>query len=107
MGHLKVLSFLANGFYIYYPITVVIFCLATYLKLGTRVLHFLGFQQFFQDDTLSTEYLNEGKQLLRMGNVTFSHHFCQYICLALYKCAYIVNFFINNYRKKKARTKNQ
>ncbi|EDV22138.1 uncharacterized protein TRIADDRAFT_29321 [Trichoplax adhaerens] len=70
MGHLKVLSFLASGFYIYYPITVVIFCLATYLKLGTRVLHFLGFQQFFQDDTLSTEFLNEGKQLLRMGNVT-------------------------------------
>lgn len=83
MGHLKVLSFLASGFYIYYPITVVIFCLATYLKLGTRVLHFLGFQQFFQDDTLSTEYLNEGKQLLRMGNVVFTHNFCYFKSLNL------------------------
>ncbi|KAI1240169.1 hypothetical protein IHE44_0011623, partial [Lamprotornis superbus] len=48
MGSMRVLSFIADGFYIYYPMLVVILCIATYFSLGTRCLNLLGFQQFME-----------------------------------------------------------
>lgn len=32
MGSMRVLSFIADGFYIYYPMLVVILCIATYFR---------------------------------------------------------------------------
>lgn len=32
MGSMHVLSFIANGFYIYYPMLIVILCIATYFR---------------------------------------------------------------------------
>lgn len=32
MGSMRVLSFIANGFYIYYPMLIVILCIATYFR---------------------------------------------------------------------------
>lgn len=47
MGSMKVLSFIANGFYIYYPMLIVLLCIATYfrsvpescLNAGSTFLH--------------------------------------------------------------------
>uniref|UniRef100_A0A8C5G2G9 Uncharacterized protein n=1 Tax=Gouania willdenowi TaxID=441366 RepID=A0A8C5G2G9_GOUWI len=65
MGSMRVLSFIANGFYIYYPILIVILCIATYFSLGTRCLNLLGFQQFMDDSEMTSDLIDEGKELIR------------------------------------------
>ncbi|XP_029796856.1 LMBR1 domain-containing protein 2 isoform X2 [Suricata suricatta] len=65
MGSMKVLSFIADGFYIYYPMLVVILCIATYFSLGTRCLNLLGFQQFMGDNDMTSDLVDEGKELIR------------------------------------------
>ena len=51
----------------YYPILIALIGIATLLKLGTRCMAFLGFQTFVQDDEISMDYVEEGKQLLNRG----------------------------------------
>ncbi|XP_060950348.1 G-protein coupled receptor-associated protein LMBRD2B [Limanda limanda] len=65
MGSMRVLSFIANGFYIYYPMLIVILCIATYFSLGTRCLNLLGFQQFLGDSEMTSDLIDEGKELIR------------------------------------------
>ncbi|KAM8854140.1 G-protein coupled receptor-associated protein LMBRD2B isoform 1-T1 [Synchiropus picturatus] len=65
MGSMRVLSFIANGFYIYYPMLIVILCVATYFSLGTRCLNLLGFQQFMGDSEMTSDLIDEGKELIR------------------------------------------
>ncbi|XP_060792076.1 G-protein coupled receptor-associated protein LMBRD2B isoform X4 [Neoarius graeffei] len=65
MGSMHVLSFIANGFYIYYPMLIVILCIATYFSLGTRCLNLLGFQQFMGDNEMTSDLIDEGRELLR------------------------------------------
>ncbi|RXN27017.1 LMBR1 domain-containing 2 [Labeo rohita] len=65
MGSMRVLSFIADGFYIYYPMLIVILCIATYFSLGTRCLNLLGFQQFMGDNEMTSDLIDEGRELLR------------------------------------------
>ncbi|XP_053151262.1 G-protein coupled receptor-associated protein LMBRD2 isoform X2 [Hemicordylus capensis] len=65
MGSMKVLSFIADGFYIYYPMLIVLLCIATYFSLGTRCLNLLGFQQFMGDNEMTSDLIDEGKELIR------------------------------------------
>lgn len=65
MGHMDVLSFISKGVNLYYPMCVVLVCLATYFSLGTRCLNCLGFQTFIIEDEISSEYINEGKDIAR------------------------------------------
>uniref|UniRef100_A0AAR2KU57 Uncharacterized protein n=1 Tax=Pygocentrus nattereri TaxID=42514 RepID=A0AAR2KU57_PYGNA len=65
MGSMRVLSFIANGFYIYYPMLIVLLCIATYFSLGTRCLNLLGFQQFMGESDLTSDLVDEGKELIR------------------------------------------
>ncbi|KAM9801257.1 G-protein coupled receptor-associated protein LMBRD2B [Neosynchiropus ocellatus] len=65
MGSMRVLSFIANGFYIYYPMLIVLLCVATYFSLGTRCLNLLGFQQFMGDSEMTSDLIDEGKELIR------------------------------------------
>ncbi|XP_066510599.1 G-protein coupled receptor-associated protein LMBRD2B-like [Hoplias malabaricus] len=65
MGSMKVLSFIADGFYIYYPMLIVLLCIATYFSLGTRCLNLLGFQQFMGESDMTSDLVDEGKELIR------------------------------------------
>ncbi|XP_028658296.1 G-protein coupled receptor-associated protein LMBRD2B [Erpetoichthys calabaricus] len=65
MGSMRVLYFIADGFYIYYPMLIVILCIATYFSLGTRCLNLLGFQQFMGDNDMTSDLIDEGKELIR------------------------------------------
>ncbi|XP_073696555.1 G-protein coupled receptor-associated protein LMBRD2a [Garra rufa] len=65
MGSMQVLSFIANGFYIYYPMLIVLLCIATYFSLGTRCLNLLGFQQFMGENDLTSDLVDEGRELIR------------------------------------------
>uniref|UniRef100_A0A3Q3WJ16 LMBR1 domain containing 2 n=1 Tax=Mola mola TaxID=94237 RepID=A0A3Q3WJ16_MOLML len=67
MGSMHVVSFIANGFYIYYPMLILILCIATYFSLGTRCLNLLGFQQFVGDSEMTSDLIDEGKELIRRG----------------------------------------
>ena len=69
MGHMDVLSFISKGVNVYYPMCVVLVCLATYFSLGTRCLNCLGFQTFIIEDDLSAEYVSEGKDIARRGKL--------------------------------------
>ena len=67
MGHMDVIPFISNGFNIYFPILILLLCAATYFRLGSRVLTFLGFQQFIGDDDMTQELTDEGKELVKRG----------------------------------------
>lgn len=65
MGHMDVISIVANGFNIYFPILICVLCLATYFHLGSRVLHSLGFEQFLGDDDITADLVDEGRDLIK------------------------------------------
>ena len=70
MGHMDIISFISDGFNIYFPILIVLLCIFTYFDLCTRCLHFLGFQQFIGDDDMTSELVSEGEQLVKRGEAS-------------------------------------
>lgn len=64
MGHMDVIGIISDGFNIYFPMCMLAFCLATWFSLGSRALSALGFQQFLQNETIATELVQEGKDLI-------------------------------------------
>lgn len=64
MGHMDVVPLIRDGFNIYLPIVMCIFCLATVLQFGSRLLHFMGIEQFIMDDETTSELIREGKELV-------------------------------------------
>ncbi|XP_061709747.1 LMBR1 domain-containing protein 2 homolog isoform X1 [Cydia pomonella] len=65
MGHMDVLGIIAEGFNIYFPMLVVLLCAATYLSLGSRLLSLCGFHQFVGDDELTTDLVDEGREIVK------------------------------------------
>lgn len=65
MGHMDVLGIIAEGFNIYFPMLVVLLCVATYFSLGSRLLSLCGFQQFVGDDELTTDLVDEGREIVK------------------------------------------
>ncbi|XP_014897729.1 LMBR1 domain-containing protein 2-B-like [Poecilia latipinna] len=65
MGSMRLLPVISDGFYIYYPMLVVLLCIATIYKLGSRFLNLLGFYQFITDNEFTSELVDEGKELIR------------------------------------------
>lgn len=65
MGSMHLLSFISDGFYIYYPMLVLLLCFATFYNLGSRCLNLLGFHQYITDDDLSSDLVDEGRELIR------------------------------------------
>ncbi|KAM4745430.1 G-protein coupled receptor-associated protein LMBRD2B-like isoform 1-T5 [Anableps anableps] len=65
MGSMRLLPVISDGFYIYYPMLVVLLCIATIYKLGARCLNLLGFYQYITDNDLTSDLVEEGKELIR------------------------------------------
>uniref|UniRef100_A0A915E2T7 Uncharacterized protein n=1 Tax=Ditylenchus dipsaci TaxID=166011 RepID=A0A915E2T7_9BILA len=66
MGHLDVIPLLAKGINIYLPILIVLLCLGTWFRLGTRLLHSLGIDQFLDEDDMTGEMVQGGKALVTL-----------------------------------------
>ncbi|KAL3068090.1 hypothetical protein niasHT_038080 [Heterodera trifolii] len=66
MGHLDIIPLIAKGIDIYLPIVIVILCLATWFRLGTRFLHNLGIDQFLEEDEMTREMVQSGKALISL-----------------------------------------
>ncbi|XP_020806194.1 LMBR1 domain-containing protein 2 homolog [Drosophila serrata] len=67
MGHMDVIGIIANGFNIYFPMCMLIICLATWFRVGSRVLNSLsalGFEQFLENERIATELVQEGMDLM-------------------------------------------
>ncbi|KAG8011967.1 LMBR1 domain-containing protein 2 [Nibea albiflora] len=69
MGSMLVLSFISDGFYIYYPMLVLLLCFATFYSLGSRCLNLLGFHQYITDSDMTSDLVDEGKELIRRVNL--------------------------------------
>uniref|UniRef100_A0A7N6BFN5 LMBR1 domain containing 2 n=1 Tax=Anabas testudineus TaxID=64144 RepID=A0A7N6BFN5_ANATE len=67
MGSMRLLSFISDGFYIYYPMLVLLLCFATFYNLGSRCLNLLGFHQYISDDDVTSDLVDEGRELIRRG----------------------------------------
>jgi hypothetical protein len=67
MGHLDVIPLVARGINIYLPILIVLLCLATWFRLGTRFLHSIGVDQFIDDDDMTTELIQSGRAIVSLG----------------------------------------
>lgn len=42
---------------------------SAFTSLGTRCLNLLGFQQFMGDSEMTSDLIDEGKELIRRGNL--------------------------------------
>ena len=65
MGHMDVVSIVQDGFNVYFPILLVVLTLATYFSLGSRLLSFMGFQQFLEQEDQTGELVEEGRDLVK------------------------------------------
>ncbi|XP_015229754.1 PREDICTED: LMBR1 domain-containing protein 2-B-like [Cyprinodon variegatus] len=65
MGSMRLLPAISDGFYIYYPMLVLLLCIATIYNLGSRCLNLLGFYQYITDNDWTSDLVDEGKELIR------------------------------------------
>ena len=72
MGHLTAIPIVSVGFNFYFPMLICLLSIGTFFRLGSRCLHACGFRQFFDDDDLSAEYVEDGKSLMSRGNASCS-----------------------------------
>lgn len=61
---MDVLGIIANGFNIYFPMVMLAICAATWFSLGSKILNALGFQQFLANDEITSELVQEGRDLM-------------------------------------------
>ena len=59
----------SDGFNIYFPILILLLCLGTWFKVGTRCLSSIGFAQFLQSDEFTSDLIEEGKALVNRGKL--------------------------------------
>lgn len=52
-----------------YPVLILLICIATLLSVGSRLASLLGYQKFMGEDDFSADYIDEGKALMKRGDV--------------------------------------
>ena len=65
MGHMDVIPIVSQGLNVYLPLVMCVLCLATFLEVGTRVLHFMGIEQFIMEDELTADLIRDGQELVK------------------------------------------
>ena len=75
MGHMDVVSIVQDGFNIYFPTLLLVLTLATYFSLGSRLLSFLGFQQFLDQEDATAEFVEEGRELVNRSGQRSNKYF--------------------------------
>lgn len=61
---MDVVPIISKGFNIYLPMIMCLFCGATFFQFGTRLLHFIGIEQFIIDDENTLDLIKEGRDLM-------------------------------------------
>lgn len=65
MGHMDVIPIISDGFNVYLPMIMCMFCVATFLQIGTRLLHFIGIEQFMLDDEMTSDLIKDGQNIVK------------------------------------------
>ena len=64
---MDVISIIADGFNVYFPMVMIIISAATYFNLGSHFLSVIGFPQYFSDDEITDDIVTEGQRLAIAG----------------------------------------
>ncbi|EGG17875.1 hypothetical protein DFA_08876 [Cavenderia fasciculata] len=64
MGNMDYTPFLGKYFYVYFPMIIIIVCLATLFNVFSRIMNCLNMQRFKFDSEFSHENIDEGKVLI-------------------------------------------
>lgn len=64
MGHLDLIPFVNSGLNVFLPLCMSAICLAIYFDFGTRILHNLGYEQFIENDEMTTDLVETGRELV-------------------------------------------
>lgn len=64
MGHLDLIPIVNSGLNVFLPLCISAVCLAIYFDFGTRVLHSLGFEQFIEEDEMTADLVQTGRDLV-------------------------------------------
>lgn len=65
MGHLDLIPLVNNGLNVFLPFCISAICLAIYFNFGTHLLHKLGFEQFIEDDEMTIDWVQTGRELVK------------------------------------------
>lgn len=65
MGTLELIPLVSNGLNVLLPLCVSAICLAIYFNFGSHVLHSLGFDRFIEDDEITLDLIQTGRELVR------------------------------------------
>lgn len=65
MGHLDLIPLVNDGLNIFLPLCISAICSAIYFNFGTHVLHSLGFEQFIEDDEMTIDWVQTGRDLVK------------------------------------------
>lgn len=69
MGHMDILPFISNGFNVYFPMTILLFCICTYFGLGSRLLSSFGSLQFIDNNVITQDLLQEGRGYVEIEKI--------------------------------------
>lgn len=64
MGHLELIPLVNNGLNVFLPLCISAICLAIYFNVGSHFLHTLGFERFIEDDELTIDLIQTGRDLV-------------------------------------------
>ncbi|KAH9400683.1 LMBR1 domain-containing protein 2 [Tyrophagus putrescentiae] len=65
MGHMDTISFIGDHLFIYLPVLMSLFCVATFFKLGVKVVHYFGIEQFSISDEITQDLVLQGQNLVK------------------------------------------
>lgn len=66
-----------------YPVLILLICIATLLSVGSRLASLLGYQKFMGEDDFSADYIDEGKALMKRGDVILHRVMSYYIIIMM------------------------
>lgn len=69
MGHLDLIPIVNNGLNIFLPLCISAICSAIYFNFGTHLLHSLGFEQFIENDEMTIDWVQTGRELVKRETV--------------------------------------
>jgi len=64
MGHLDLIPIVNSGLNIFLPLCISAICLAIYFDFGLRLLHYLGYEQFIENDEMTVDLVQTGRELV-------------------------------------------
>ena len=89
-GNTDLIPWLTNYFYIYYPIVILLVCIATIFSIGSRLASIFGYQKFIGEDEFSVDYIDEGKTLMKRERRIRQRHLRDHGKKAVGTCMYCI-----------------